>query len=41
MKQSLAAKESAYLNFRKPFLTAGKEVSDAHKRVFSVQDSFN
>lgn len=36
---SLAAKESAYLNFRKTVLTAGKEVSDAI-RVFSVQDSF-
>lgn len=36
---SLAAKETAYLNFRKKVLTAGKEVSDA-MRVFSVQDSF-
>ena len=36
---SLAAKETAYLNFRKTVLTAGKEVSDAIK-VFSVQDSF-
>lgn len=36
---SLAAKETAYLNFRKKVLTAGKEVSDAI-RVFSVQDSF-
>jgi len=36
---SLAAKETAYLNFRKTVLTAGKEVSDAI-RVFSVQDSF-
>ncbi|WP_312075979.1 efflux transporter outer membrane subunit [Chryseobacterium sp.] len=36
---SLANKESAYLNFRKTVLTAGKEVSDAI-RVFSVQDSF-
>lgn len=31
--------ETAYLNFRKTVLTAGKEVSDAI-RVFSVQDSF-
>lgn len=36
---SLANKETAYLNFRKTILTAGKEVSDAI-RVFSVQDSF-
>lgn len=36
---SLANKETAYLNFRKTVLTAGKEVSDAI-RVFSVQDSF-
>ncbi|MBB4805452.1 NodT family efflux transporter outer membrane factor (OMF) lipoprotein [Chryseobacterium defluvii] len=36
---SLANQESAYLNFRKTVLTAGKEVSDAI-RVFSVQDSF-
>lgn len=36
---SLANQESAYLNFRKAVLTAGKEVSDAI-RVFSVQDSF-
>lgn len=36
---SLANKETAYLNFRKSILTAGKEVSDAI-RVFSVQDSF-
>lgn len=36
---SLANKETAYLNFRKTMLTAGKEVSDAI-RVFSVQDSF-
>lgn len=36
---SLANKETAYLNFRKTVLTAGKEVSDAIK-VFSAQDSF-
>ncbi|MDY0931255.1 efflux transporter outer membrane subunit [Chryseobacterium sp. CFBP8996] len=36
---SLANKETAYLNFRKSILMAGKEVSDAI-RVFSVQDSF-
>jgi len=36
---SLANKETAYLNFRKTVLTAGREVSDAI-RVFSVQDSF-
>lgn len=36
---SLANQETAYLNFRKAILTAGKEVSDAI-RVFSVQDSF-
>lgn len=36
---SLANKETAYLNFRKTILNAGKEVSDAIK-VFSVQDSF-
>ncbi|WP_294276845.1 TolC family protein [uncultured Chryseobacterium sp.] len=36
---SLANQESAYLNFRKSVLTAGKEVSDAI-RVFSVQDSY-
>ncbi len=36
---SLANHETAYLNFRKAVLTAGKEVSDAI-RVFSVQDSF-
>ncbi|MDQ0064880.1 efflux transporter outer membrane subunit [Chryseobacterium lathyri] len=36
---SLANRETAYLNFRKTVLTAGKEVSDAI-RVFSVQDSF-
>lgn len=36
---SLANQETAYLNFRKTVLTAGKEVSDAI-RVFSVQDSF-
>lgn len=36
---SLANQESAYLNFRKAVLTAGKEVSDAI-RVFSVQDSY-
>lgn len=36
---SLANKETAYLNFRKSILTAGKEVSGAI-RVFSVQDSF-
>lgn len=36
---SFANKETAYLNFRKSILTAGKEVSDAI-RVFSVQDSF-
>ncbi|MGO4710622.1 efflux transporter outer membrane subunit [Chryseobacterium sp. 2TAF14] len=36
---SLANKETAYLNFRKSILNAGKEVSDAI-RVFSVQDSF-
>ncbi|WP_263603103.1 TolC family protein [Chryseobacterium sp. PET-29] len=36
---SLANQETAYLNFRKAVLTAGKEVSDAI-RVFSVQDSF-
>ena len=36
---SVANKETAYLNFRKSILMAGKEVSDAI-RVFSVQDSF-
>ncbi|WP_294204982.1 efflux transporter outer membrane subunit [uncultured Chryseobacterium sp.] len=36
---SLANQESAYLNFRKAVLTAGKEVSDAI-RIFSVQDSY-
>ncbi|NML71794.1 TolC family protein [Chryseobacterium sp. RP-3-3] len=36
---SVANQETAYLNFRKTVLTAGKEVSDAI-RVFSVQDSF-
>ncbi|ASW73725.1 membrane protein [Chryseobacterium piperi] len=36
---SLANQETAYLNFRKTVLTAGKEVSDAI-RVFSIQDSF-
>ncbi|MDC8103807.1 TolC family protein [Chryseobacterium sp. PTM-20240506] len=36
---SLANQETAYLNFRKTVLTAGKEVSDAI-RVFGVQDSF-
>jgi len=36
---SLANKETAYLNFRKTVLTAGKEVSDAI-RVFSVQDQY-
>lgn len=36
---SLANKETAYLNFRKTILTAGREVSDAI-RVFSVQDYF-
>lgn len=36
---SLANQETAYLNFRKTVLTAGKEVSDAI-RVFSVQNSF-
>ncbi|MCS3529100.1 efflux transporter outer membrane subunit [Chryseobacterium sp. JUb7] len=36
---SLANQETAYLNFRKTILTAGKEVSDAI-RVFSVQDSY-
>lgn len=36
---SLANQETAYLNFRKTVLTAGKEVSDAI-RVFTVQDSF-
>lgn len=36
---SLANQETAYLNFRKTVLTAGKEVSDAI-RVFSVQDSY-
>lgn len=36
---SLASQETAYLNFRKAVLTAGKEVSDAI-RIFSVQDSF-
>lgn len=36
---SLANQETAYLNFRKTVLTAGKEVSDAI-RVYSVQDSF-
>ncbi|AZA57557.1 TolC family protein [Chryseobacterium shandongense] len=36
---SLANQETAYLNFRKAVLIAGKEVSDAI-RVFSVQDSF-
>lgn len=36
---SLANQETAYLNFRKTILTAGKEVSDAI-RVFSVQDQY-
>lgn len=36
---SVANQESAYLNFRKTILTAGREVSDAI-RVYSVQDSF-
>ncbi|MDO4224824.1 MAG: TolC family protein, partial [Bergeyella zoohelcum] len=36
---SLANKETAYLNFRKTLLTAGKEVSDA-LRNYSVQDEF-
>jgi outer membrane protein TolC len=36
---SLANQETAYLNFRKTVLTAGKEVSDAI-RVFSVQDQY-
>lgn len=36
---SLANQETAYLNFRKTILTAGKEVSDAI-RVYSIQDSF-
>ena len=36
---SLARKETAYLNFRKTLLTAGKEVSDALK-VYDSQDSF-
>lgn len=36
---SLANQETAYLNFRKTVLTAGKEVSNAI-RVYSVQDSF-
>lgn len=36
---SLVNQETAYLNFRKTVLTAGKEVSDAI-RVYSVQDSF-
>ncbi len=36
---SLANQETAYLNFRKTILTAGKEVSSAI-RVFSVQDSY-
>lgn len=36
---SVANQETAYLNFRKTVLTAGKEVSDAI-RVFSAQDSF-
>jgi len=36
---SLAQKESAYLNFRKTILTAGKEVSDA-LIMYSSQDQF-
>ena len=36
---SLANRETAYLNFRKTLLTAGKEVSDA-LRTYSVQDDF-
>ncbi len=36
---SLANQETAYLNFRKAILTAGKEVSDAI-RVYSVQDQY-
>ena len=36
---SLAKQETAYLNFRKAILTAGKEVSDAI-RVYSVQDQY-
>jgi NodT family efflux transporter outer membrane factor (OMF) lipoprotein len=36
---SLANRETAYLNFRKTVLTAGKEVSDAI-RVYTIQDSF-
>lgn len=36
---SLANRETAYLNFRKTLLTAGKEVSDA-LRNYTVQDEF-
>ncbi len=36
---SLANQQTAYLNFRKAILTAGKEVSDAI-RVYSVQDQY-
>ncbi|MDO5615237.1 MAG: efflux transporter outer membrane subunit [Cruoricaptor ignavus] len=36
---SLANRETAYLNFRKALLTAGKEVSDA-LRTYRVQDDF-
>lgn len=36
---SLANQKTAYLNFRKAILTAGKEVSDAI-RVYSVQDQY-
>ncbi|MDR2206644.1 MAG: efflux transporter outer membrane subunit [Flavobacteriaceae bacterium] len=36
---SLAAKETAYLNFRKTVLIAGNEVSDALK-IFTTQDQF-
>lgn len=36
---SLANKETAYLNFRRAVLTAGKEVSDALK-IYQAQDGF-
>lgn len=36
---SLANKETAYLNFRKTVLNAGREVSDA-LRIYSVQDQY-
>ena len=36
---SLAAKEKAYLNYKKTILTAGKEVSDALK-AYAAQDEF-